>query len=283
MSVLNIEYGRLRHVLLTHLLNVASTPQVREDLIRLDDGLDRAIQHAVHRYTDRRDALRDRFIGVLGHDLRAPLAAASFARMVLASSEALALKQRNALETIERSIDRMTRMVNDLLDFARGQLGGGIPASPVECDMGALCRTVAEELRNVHPERSIAVHCQGDLKGTFDPDRVAQCIGNVLGNALQHGEDPIAISVSESEDRRAVVTRVANRGKPIAPELLRKCFEPFAGATREARSGLGLGLYIVGEIARAHGAICDVASTADETVVTIRWPRTPRNETPGRP
>jgi len=283
LSVLNIEYGRLRHVLLTHLLSVASSTEVRQDLIRLDDGLDRAIQHAVHRYTDRRDSLRDRFIGILGHDLRNPLAAVSYAAHTLSQSETISSKERNTATSITRSVERMTRMVNDLLDFARAQLGGGIPASPVECDMGELCRSVADELQRAHPARKIAVRCEGDLRGTFDPDRVMQGLGNLVGNALQHGEDPIVVSVAENDDRRALVTRVTNRGKPLAPDVLHTCFEPFVGSSGDKGSGMGLGLYIVGEIARAHGGVCDASSSADETAFTIRWPRVPRNETPRRP
>jgi signal transduction histidine kinase len=120
------------------------------------------------------------------------------------------------------------------------------------------------------------------LRGTFDPDRVMQCLGNLVGNALQHGEDPIVVEASECDDRRAVITRVTNRGDPLPPEVLRKCFEPFV-SSGAPRAGLGLGLYIVGEIARAHGATCDVSSDEAATSFVIRWPRTPRSETPHRP
>jgi len=281
LSVLNAEYGRLRHVLLVQLLNVPSSQRVREDLIRLDDGLDRAIQHAVHRYSERRDHLRDRFIGFLGHDLRNPLAALAYAGNLLSDSDGLGAKERNAVTTIGRSVTRMTRMVNDLLDFARGKLGAGIPTTPAECDMGELCQAVVDELRSVYPGRSITARCEGDLKGTFDAARVQQCLGNLVGNAVQHGKDPVVLSVREAEDRRALITRVSNRGKPLSPELLQRCFDPFASASES--NGLGLGLYIVAEIARAHGGMCDVASTADETAFTILWPRSPRSETPQRP
>jgi signal transduction histidine kinase len=254
---------------------------VRHDLIRLHDGLDRAIQHAVHRYTERRDHLRDRFIGFLGHDLRNPLAAVSFAGNALSGSIALGSSERKAVATIAKSVVRMTRMVNDLLDFARGQLAGGIPTTPVECDMGELCEAVADELRVVYPNRNVVVRRAGDLKGTFDPQRIMQCLGNLVGNAIQHGDDPVVVEVTEAEDQRALVTRISNRGQPLPPDLLQRCFDPFASASEG--TGLGLGLYIVAEIARAHGGVCDVSSTAEQTAFTIRWPRSPRSETPQRP
>ena len=283
LSVLNVEYGRLRHVILTHLLAVPSSPETRQQLIRLDDGLDRAIQHAVLRYSQRRDQLRDRFIGILGHDLRGPLTAASFAVHALAASTALSPAERRAVQTIARAADRMTRMVGDVLDFARSHLGGGIPATPIACDMGEICQTAVDECRVAHPERAFTVKTDGDLSGTFDRDRVLQCIGNLIANAVQHGEDPIAIVAFEADDRRAVLTRVSNRGKAIAPEVRYRLFDPFVSAKGGTHGGLGLGLYITSEIARSHGGTCDVASDENETSFTIRWPRTPRSELPGRP
>jgi len=282
LSALNDEYRQLRHVIMTQLLAVPSSPEVRKELIRLDDGLDRAILYAVQRYSQGRDALRDRFIGVLGHDLRNPLASASFAMQALASL-ATTGPERKALETLARALDRMSRMITDVLDFARGHLGGGIPTKPVAADMGEICRAAVEEVRSVHPSRAIELHTQGDLAGTFDHDRIMQAMVNLLGNAIQHGEDPIMVAVTEADDRRALFTRVANRGKTIPPEMLNKLFDPFTSGAGDRKNGLGLGLYIVAEIVRAHGGTCDVTSDASETAFLIRWPRTPRSETPERP
>jgi signal transduction histidine kinase len=103
---------------------------------------------------------------------------------------------------------------------------------------------------------------------------LAQVMTNLLGNALTHGEDPIVASVVGDAD--AVTLRVVNHGPPIPPEVLAKIFEPFARASERRASskpGLGLGLFIVSEIARAHGGTVDVRSTADETVFLVRLPR----------
>jgi len=234
------------------------------------------------RYVARRDQLRDRFIGILGHDLRTPLAAISSAAHMLSTTGALPGGERKKVEIIARATQRMSRMVTDVLDFARGHLGGGIPTTLVACDLGEICRAVVDEVRTAHPQRLIQLRATGDLTGTFDRDRLFQSFGNLLSNAIQHGQDPIAVESSEASDRRSLVTRITNRGPAIPPPVLAKIFDPFMAAS-DKRDGLGLGLYIVAEIARAHGATCDVASSPQETAFTIRWPRSPRSETPHRP
>lgn len=282
LHVLTHEYACLRKVLHHQLMGLPATGQVRADLARLDEGLDRAIYEAVRRYVARRDELRDRFIGILGHDLRNPLATIATAAHVLRSTGGLPSKEQKRVEIIGHAAARMSRMVGDVLDFARGHLGGGIPTTPVACDVGEICRAVVDELHTAHPDRLIRVQTTGELTGTFDRDRLFQTFGNLISNALQHGQDPVEVTAAETDDKRAVVTRISNRGPAIAPEVLAKIFDPFVG-TSEKRVGLGLGLYIVAQIARAHGATCDVSSSLEETSFTIRWPRTPRSEMPRRP
>ena len=282
LPVVNVEYGWLRRIVLQHLLAVPSSPEVRQQLIRLDEGLDRAIQLAVRRYTERRDYVRDRFIGILGHDLRDPLSAASMASHQLLDSHTLADSDRKRVLMIERAVQRMERMVGDVLDFARGHLGGGIPVTLADADLGEICRTAAAEAMSARPERHIEVNIAGDLHGTFDRDRVLQVVSNLLSNAIHHGEDPIVLSAWEADDHRAILTRVSNRGKPIPPALVRKLFEPFVHAGDAKKGSLGLGLFIVAQIARAHGATHEVSSSGEETAFTLRWPRTPSSEVPDR-
>jgi signal transduction histidine kinase len=242
-------------------------------LIRLNDGLDRAIHFAVRRYTQHRDHLKDRFIGILGHDLRNPLGAAATATHSLLRSKSLSDRDRKRVFVIRRATARMERMISDVLDFSRGHLAGGIPATPIPCDMGEICRSAVEEAHNAHPERAISITTKGDLQGAFDPERVSQAIGNLLSNAIHHGEDPVTLTAVETDDRTAVLTEVTNRGKAIGHEIIGKLFDPFVRAGQEAKGTLGLGLYIVAQIAMAHGARCEVTSTDQETRFTIRWPR----------
>jgi signal transduction histidine kinase len=280
LAALDIEYTWLRHVVVHELLAVPSSDEVRLDLIRCNEALDRAILLAVRRYTERRDAVRERFIGILAHDLRNPLAAVSMATRLLLRSETLDPDDRARVHTIERASARMNRMITDVLDFAHGHLGEGIPVVPEECDLGELCHSAADELRARYADRSIDVRVRGDVRGRFDPQRIVQALGNLIANAVEHGEDPVVVDVREADDHRSVVTRISNRGRPIPAELLPRLFQPFRAGSDDRRTHLGLGLYIVGQIVAAHAGVIDVSSTAAETAFTIRWARTPLDETP---
>lgn len=281
LAVVNVEYRWLRSVLLKRLLAVPSSPEVREQLIRLNEGVDHAIHFAVRRYTEQRDHVRDRFIGILGHDLRDPLGSAAMATQNLLRSGTLTAADRTRVAIIERALARMERMVGDVLDFARGHLAGGIPVTIAAADLAEICRAATEEANGAHPERTIELQARGDLRGTFDRDRVLQLLGNLLSNAIHHGQDPIRLEAWEAEDRHSVFTRVSNRGRPIPPALIPKLFEAFEHAG-QARDSLGLGLYIVAQVARAHGGMYEVSSSDDQTVFTIQWPRTPLSEVPDR-
>jgi signal transduction histidine kinase len=283
LAAVNVEYAWLRQVIMQHVLALPRSPDHEEQLIKVNQGIDRAIQFAIRRYTTHRDHLRDRFIGILGHDLRNPLSAAAMATQRLLQSETLGEADRKRVLVIERATERMGRMIRDVLDFARGHLGDGIPATVAECDLGELCRAAVDEIRSAHPTRRIELGTSGDLLGTFDRERLLQAMGNLLSNAVQHGEDPIRLEVWEADDHTALFTRVTNAGQVIPSESIPRLFDPFVHAGDERKGNLGLGLYIVAQIALAHGATYDVSSSERETVFTFRWPRTPRSETPGRP
>jgi signal transduction histidine kinase len=175
----------------------------------------------------------------------------------------------------------MARMVEDLLGFAHGHLGEGIPVEPVPGDLGEIVRTAVDEARAANPDRPIKVEISGELRGSWDRGRVQQAFGNLIGNAIQYGTGAITV-VARADGPRAVVTEVANSGEPIPAEVLPVLFDPFRRGKQTAKKqgGLGLGLYIVREIALAHGATIDVTSTAASgTRFTLRWPRT----LPGNP
>jgi signal transduction histidine kinase len=250
LGAITREYAILRSTTLSQLLAVDSGPGVREALIRFDEGMDHAIQEAVLRYTRARDDARERFVGILGHDLRNPLNAIAMAAGML--------DDHPTGPVIARSAARMARMIDDVIDFARVQLGGGIPIVPTNADLGAICTEAADELRVAHPTRTIEVVREGDLRGAFDHDRVVQALSNVIGNAIAHGGDPIRVRVQPELDGRVLVTEVRNRLR--------------SGAS-SASSGLGLGLYIVEQIALAHGARCHAFASEGDMTYTIRWPR----------
>jgi signal transduction histidine kinase len=250
LATITREYAILRTVILRELLEVPSLPEVREALIRFNEGMDHAVEEAVLRYTRARDESRERFVGILGHDLRNPLNAITMAAGMLEGQPAGA--------AITRSAARMARMIDDVIDFARVQLGGGIPIVPTNADLGAICAEALEELRAAHPKRTLTLVRDGDLRGAFDRDRVVQAMSNLIGNAIQHGNDPIEVRVFAESGGRVLVTEVRNRLR--------------SGAAEPSR-GLGLGLYIVEQIALAHGAVSSASVSDGDMTFAIRWPR----------
>jgi signal transduction histidine kinase len=279
LETLTREYSKLRAVLMRVLLGVPPTDEAREDMLSLHEGMDRAINEAMHRYATRREEVRERFVAILGHDLRDPLSTVVISANVLAANPTLKPEHRVVASRIVRACDRMQRMISDVLDFARGHLGSGIPANPTLNDMGEICRAAADEITGANPQREIKVDVQGDLRGAFDRDRVHQAMTNLISNAIQHSEAGIEVRVYETEDRHAVVTEVTSHGDVIPDDLLGRLFDPFAqGDIAGPRRGLGLGLFIVQQIAIAHGGLCDVRSDKKGTTFSIRWPRMPGHE-----
>jgi len=279
LETLTREYAKLRTVLNRLLLEVPPTDETREAMVELHEGMDNAINEAMHRYATRREEVRERFVAILGHDLRDPLSTVVISANVLAANPSLKPEHRVVASRIVRACDRMQRMINDVLDFARGHLGTGIPANPTLNDMGEICRAAADEITGANPQRKIAVDLAGDLRGAFDRDRVHQAITNLLSNAVHHSESDIEVRAYETEDHHAIVTEVTSHGDVIPDELRHRLFDPFAQADSAApRQGLGLGLFIVQQIALAHGGLCDVQSDANGTTFSIRWPRVPGHE-----
>jgi signal transduction histidine kinase len=268
LETLTSETTKLRVVVMRQLLALPPTPELAGSLIRLHEAMDVGIAAAVRAYALRREEVRDLFIGILGHDLRDPLGSIRITARILGRNPRL----RGHAERIEEACARMQRLVDDVLDFARGHLGGGIPAAPAPTDMGTLCKTAADEIKAAHPQRPLAVALHGDLHGNFDRDRVVQALSNLLSNAVQHGLGPIELAAHETPEREAIVTAVTSHGPPIPADVLARIFDPFSRAAT-SHAGLGLGLYIVQQIAQAHGATCDVHSSREGTTFAIRWPR----------
>ena len=270
------EYSALRSILLVELLAVPSSDIVRASLVRLEEGFDLAIGAALRRYEQAREQQRERFIAVLGHDLRQPLGAIEMSAHTLATQAPEADDARALAVRIQRACGRMARLVADVLDFARGHLGAGIPVEPALHDMAEICHAAVDEVAAAHPGKTIALEIHGDLRGPFDRDRILQALGNLLSNAIEHGVGAPEVRGHESPDKLAVIVEVVSHGSPLSPEILRTIFDPFA--TTSPRRGLGLGLYIVQQIARAHGGVCEATSDESGTTFRMRLPRLPDDE-----
>jgi signal transduction histidine kinase len=275
------ELGQLRLVILRDVFARPDAGELHASVLALADAMDHAIADAITRFAQQREDVRDRFIGILGHDLRDPLTSVQITARILGRHPTL----REHTDRIEGACDRMLRMVGDVLDFARGHLSGGIPARPARHDLGDICRVATDEASAANPERTLELEVHGDLHANVDRDRVMQVMTNLLSNAFQHSTGPIEVCVREQADHETIVTSVTSHGAPIPPQELARIFDPFARADAALdRPGLGLGLYIVQQIALAHGARCEVTSTEAATTFAIRWPRdsTVSRRVPGR-
>jgi sigma-B regulation protein RsbU (phosphoserine phosphatase) len=215
--------------------------------------------------------LREQFVAVLGHDLRNPLASISAAARVL-SREQTSDRAVQVLRLMEGSVRRMSGLIDNVLDFARGRLGGGIGLNLTsEEPLEPVLRQVVDELKAGAPDREIEVDFDLSAPLFCDPGRIGQLLSNLLGNALSHGavDRPIKVEARTTADGDLTLS-VANAGDPISPASMERLFQPFVrGQDRGYQQGLGLGLHIASEIAKAHGATLSVASSEDETRFTL--------------
>ncbi|AKJ06718.1 PAS domain S-box-containing protein [Archangium gephyra] len=220
---------------------------------------------------------RERFLGVVSHDLRNPLNAILLSANALLRTEGIPASHTKMVRRIVTSGERMGRMIGELLDFTRGRLGGGIPIHPQRVNLRHLSRHVLEELELGFPSRELRLRAEGDFLGEWDSDRLAQLLGNLGKNALDYSPADTPVDFSLLDEGDTLRVEVHNEGAPIPRELLAGIFEPFRRAVEgdaHPTSGLGLGLFIVQEIARAHGGSVEVRSSeGDGTTFSVRLPR----------
>jgi len=171
------------------------------------------------------------------------------------------------------SVGRMSVLIDNVLDFARGRMGGGLTVSRRTVDLGPVLDHVVAELRTGESDSRIETDFSLAEPVDCDPDRIAQLASNLISNAQTHGAPQSPIRVAARSDAAGFEFSVANEGEPIAEAALERLFTPFErGAVSPGQRGLGLGLYIASEIARAHGGTLGATSTARETRFTFRIP-----------
>ncbi|MDB5413831.1 MAG: histidine kinase [Rubritepida sp.] len=216
--------------------------------------------------------LREQFIAVLGHDLRNPLAAISSGTRLLLDRP-LDDRAAGVVGMMQASVSRMAGLIDDVLDFARGRLGGGVALKLAAEPLAPILEQVVTELRVTMPDKPIDVRFALQEPVSCDPNRIAQLFSNLLGNALAYGSAQTPVRVEALSANGVFELSVANSGPQIPPETLTRLMQPFfRGAAQATGRGLGLGLYIASEVARAHGGTIDVVSTPEETVFTFRMP-----------
>ncbi len=243
---------------------------------RFNETIDEALAEAVDRYTEKTSHYRDQVVGIVSHDLRNPLGGILLGAALLTRGTGLDDKDARVASNIHNSAKRMVRIVDDLVDLTRTRLGSQLSIVRGPTDVGPICEMVIAELAGSHPHAVFEYTHRGNLCGHLDKDRLAQVLSNILGNALQHGDEKQPIGIEARGRKKEIVIAIHNAGPPIPTRGQRDIFEPMVRlqVPGKASTGLGLGLYIAREVVTAHGGNIDVTSTAKEgTTFTVRLPR----------
>ncbi|WKA31356.1 GAF domain-containing sensor histidine kinase [Bradyrhizobium roseum] len=238
------------------------------------DAVDRLAQSEASLLDERQSSeLREQFIAVLGHDLRNPLASiAAGARLIGKKTTPEAVTE--IADLMQASVNRMSRLIDNILDFARGRLGGGLSLERTTNEpLQPILEQVIAELHSGNSARTI--EASFDIRNPVycDVQRIGQLFSNLLGNAIAHGAPDMPVRVRAATYGSSFELSVANSGEPISPAAMERLFQPFyRGQDRASLQGLGLGLFIASEIAKAHGGTMEVDSNAEETRFTFQMP-----------
>lgn len=254
------------------------------DMLRFNEAIDQSLTESLAEFSTLLRDSQNVFLAILGHDVRNPLGAISMGTQLIMQDTGLPPRHLKVAAQIQRSTQRVTDIVSDLLDYSTSHLGGGIPVTRAEYDFSAECRSVAQEIKLFHPEREFKVDVEDNLIVAWDRARMSQGLSNLMANAVQHGAAASPIWLTVSLQGNDVLIVVQNEGATIAPGRLRTMFDPgksFAMKSPGERSAsqsdnLGLGLYITHEIVLAHGGKIWVNSTEVEgTTVKVQIPLSP--------
>jgi sigma-B regulation protein RsbU (phosphoserine phosphatase) len=231
----------------------------------------------LHAEAQDRALFAEQMVGIVSHDLRNPLSGITLGTAVLARGD-LSDSQRRTLSRISRSTDRANRLIADLLDFTQARLGGGLKVTPKPIDLHQVVGDAVDELALAHAGR-VLKHVRIGYGGCVaDPDRLVQILGNLISNAMTYGTPERPVTVTSCSDETTVSVAVHNHGAPIAEDVQARIFEPMTRGTEAASAArsVGLGLFIVHQIAQAHGGTSEVRSTgAEGTTFRVTFPRGP--------
>ena len=225
-----------------------------------------AIERAALEERARLQEFQERFVGILGHDLRSPLAAIDYGAALL-QRRSIDPAMRRTVDRMRTSSVRMSRMIEQILDLTRARLGGGFVLKRTRLNIAEMLTRVIDELRSTHPSAIIDIHCSA-LEGEWDEDRLEQVFSNIIGNAIMYGQPMKPIRVETRMEGSLVSVVVQNRGNPIPDDLQAVLFDPFRRGQGDGGSpkteGLGLGLYISNEVVKAHGGRIEVRSNLED-------------------
>jgi signal transduction histidine kinase len=251
-------------------------PDAFDDMVRFNQAIDQAVAESVAHFAAEADAWRDIFLGVLGHDLRGPLTAILLTSEIL-SQMTLDTPLSSHATRLMASGKRMNVLLDDLLDFSRSNLGLGIRISRSDTDLTAELRDEVEMLRMAWPSTPIEFDAPHAVEGNFDGSRLREALANLVNNAAQHGTVQGKVRIGLEKNDGHVVLTVQNSGTAIPAAILATMFEPLRRGSISALRDvhLGLGLFVVRQITRAHGGDITAESSGDETHFTMRFPAAP--------
>jgi signal transduction histidine kinase len=280
---LSAEYRALRAtVLRLWLAHVKEmNDAVADQMVRFNEAIDQALAESIVTYSARADHVRELFLAILGHDLRAPLSSMSSAGELLSHPRFDLTQTGDIGRRVKRGARLMSSMVEDLIGYTRTQLGAGMPTVKHHADLKEICQAALEDAAATHPSTRFELDTEGQLTGQFDSVRLHQLLTNLLVNAAVYGSDAAPVRMVARGSAEQVMVDVANAGPVIPPESLESIFSPLLqlpGVAEDARprTSLGLGLFVAREIALAHGGGISAASSAQlGTVFTVSLPRAP--------
>ncbi|EJN26197.1 MULTISPECIES: sensor histidine kinase [Pseudomonas] len=274
------EFRHLRACVIRLWVNSLDTPDIAyfQDMIRFNEAIDEALAESTAAYAEQVNHSRDIFLAILGHDLRAPLQAVSMSTEILMRKTNLEGDALTCALHIKRGTRHMAVMVGDLLELVRSRLGKSLPIEPAPMDLADTAREAIAQACAAQPQCDLTLSVEGDTQGVWDGRRLDQMLQNLIGNALQHGSNNSAVKLTLRGEADSVRLTVHNDGAPIPPEVLPTIFDPLVRNADEALNGpttsLGLGLFIVKEVVKAHQGTIDVSSNeADGTMFTVVLPR----------
>ncbi|WP_169517194.1 sensor histidine kinase [Azohydromonas australica] len=250
-----------------------------DDISCFNDAIDQAVAESVDFLSKEVDRWRNVFLGVLGQDLRGLLnAILMMSHLISKLGDGTPVSA--PIARLSRNGERMKELLDDLLDYSRTSLDLGLPVSLAPCNLAAVCQEEVEVQRAALPGCRIEYTTDGATQGTWDASRVRQIVSNLDTNAARYGNPASPVEVKLRGGEAEVRLSVENEGPTIQPEAIETLFEPLRqvadGNAKAERTSMGLGLFIVRQVAQAHGGTVSVESANGRTVFTFVLPRTPR-------
>lgn len=251
-----------------------------KDMMRFNEAIDEAWMHSIEKFHTKMDESKNWFLGILGHDLRNPLAAITGVQQLLQLSPNLSDKEKAILHRTDTSAKRMKELIDNLLELTNLRLGSGMSIERSTTDLAKLSEQIVQEFQVSYPQATFELTTPGPLEGKWDRLRLEQVLNNLMANALRHGEPGGPVKVAVSAEGNTAFLSVNNQGAPIPEDVQDMIFTGmFTQSNHEnhenaRENSYGLGLYIVKEIVAGHNGDIDLESTEERgTTFTISLPR----------